>query len=318
MLIMSNIQLTNTSVSQQNIQEPKPIQSTRCKTIIALVVGIIVALGGLFMLLAACRVLPNSIATSHLHEIGKIFSPIVIVAGIGAFAYGIYQACQLEKMTGTYFIVSSALHSNRAVSKEDLTEYLSIQIKDGNFSEIQNSFPKLDLDSQGKLFGVAAEEGLLSNMMDQVPKNMKQLKVGFGHHLSWHDFDRACAAVDQFASKLNDFKELEHITLDLSKVAYYTDTVRNHAESMLKLLYTFSAVHINQPYEDYVRTGGGGSPNNARAAINAMVALMNYMKDKPSITAHIQFGSHQWVTICPVSSTDGPQLKLIPARVEIS
>jgi hypothetical protein len=231
-------QLHNRSVAQKFIQIPipKPIESQRCKMIISLAAGIIGALAGLVILLAACQILPKGLnAISQWHVGSIILSGAMIAAGVSPIIYGGYQAHQARRMLEIYTRVSNGLQAGGDISNEDMVQYLSVKIRDGKFEVIKDVFPKLDLASQGAMFAIAAEEGSLSEMMDQIPKNIKQLKLSFGNQL--HHFDRAWDLADAFVLKIKTFQKLEYITLDLGGVAYYSDYVHNHVEQMLKAIY---------------------------------------------------------------------------------
>jgi|GEM_PF-4667609 len=305
----TSYQLNKQSETQQRVPAsyPKPIESKQLKMIISLVVGIITSLAGLFILLAAHQILPNGINAISQWQVGSTtLSAAMVAAGIAAITYGAYQAHQLRKMKELYTRISNGLQDGEDISNKELVEYFSLKIQDGKLDDINNTFSKLDLESQGELFAVAAEEGRLCEMVDVVPKNIKQIKFHLGNQ---QNFDKACHLVDQFVLKLSTFTELNHMVLDLSGVAYYTDRVHDHTERMLEAIYNWGDVNFGGYEHDSVNRGGLITSNNAAAANRAMTGLLKYMKNNSISSADVQFKDHL-VTISKVDSLKGPKLMI--------
>ena len=279
---------------------------------IALVIGLIVALGGLIILLGA-QLGVNPLSQWQFGS--TVLGAVAIAAGIAAIVYFAHHAYHTGRMIEIYEKVSREQEKGHASNQNELIEYLIIKIQDGKMDALKDTFSKLDLASQGILCSIAAKEGRLLELVDAVPKNVKQIELSLGNQ---PNFDKACNLVDQFKLKLNSFTQLDYLVLDLSGVAYYTDSVHNHTEQMLKAIYQWGDVSFGTYGYDSIDRGFI-EPNNAAAANRAVDGLLKYMKNNPITAADIIFKDHT-VTISKVNSSEGPRLmitKVIGERMNI-
>ncbi|NGX61150.1 MAG: hypothetical protein K940chlam9_00631 [Chlamydiae bacterium] len=255
-------------------------QKEQNKASITFAIGTIASLGALFVFLAAMQVLP---ASPNLLSQWKVVSlaagSLVLAGGIAGMGFGIYTAYHLSGRKQAYERGSQ----NSGDSKSDLVEFLATQLEIDDSTQIAGNFFQLDGEHQGKLCARGAKIGKLDEVLGQIPKDVTELKISAGEHLT--DFSAGSDAVKLILEELPRFTELKTLHVDLSGVAYYSEAVQGQLKSGAQAISASEGVHVSTTlFIGQVEFEGFVRDSNFPAAVAAINGLLGYLKKHESLT----------------------------------
>lgn len=221
----------------------------------------------------------------------KIISGLTLVVPI-IFAAGYYtskhELHNLESLCGR---VSKALKSIDNIEKptqNDLIQFISKNVldQDENQDLEAAAFQRLEPTSQKIFFNSMANKGMLVAALAHVPKDIREIHIGFGRNPSRE-------MIDEAITQLSTFDQLHTITFDLSQTVYYTKGIESLFELSintinLSSLFAYSSEQSFELGRDSYNTGGVIISNNSLPASRLIHGVV-YSLIKKNALARVNF-----------------------------